>query len=254
MARRVVAQAQHHARKAQRVGLQHAQVDVAKVLQRTGVVGVALHQHQLPVDGEHGRDRAVHVAHRARAGGQQQRLARARHLGDEVDPGDVARADLPRRHQRGQLSDRLVVVRRAHEVDAGGARGRGQLVVPRAVQFIGAVDVEDGLVPLGLVALLRAERCKARRADDLFGLEVLELGAVGASLFCQPDQGFGTLQVTVVVGGDVGDEVARRMQRQHALGDPQRIRFNRQRQGVAPASVDRAACRPARARCRAARQ
>ena len=43
--------------------------------------------------------------------------------------------------------------------------------------------------------------------DDLGGAEVLELGRVRPGFFGQADEQLGALQVAVVVGGDVGDEV-----------------------------------------------
>ncbi len=49
--------------------------------------------------------------------------------------------------------------------------------------------------------------CKAVVADDLRRAEVLELGCVAARIGDQLDQMFGPLQVAVVVGTDIGDEI-----------------------------------------------
>ena len=43
----------------------------------------------------------------------------------------------------------------------------------------------------------------------MLSAEVLELGTIGTSLFRERHQMLGTLEVTVVIGGDICDEVGR---------------------------------------------
>jgi hypothetical protein len=70
-----------------------------------------------------------------------------------------------------------------------------------------AVDLRDRLFPLGLVADLAVHVRKAVVRDDLGRVEVLELGRIRPGFFGQADEQFGALQVAIVVGGNVGDEV-----------------------------------------------
>ncbi len=69
------------------------------------------------------------------------------------------------------------------------------------------VDLEDRFLPAGLVRDLPVHVAKAVVGDDLRGAEVLELGGVRPGFFGQADQQLGALQVAIMVGGDIGDEV-----------------------------------------------
>lgn len=50
---------------------------------------------------------------------------------------------------------------------------------------------------------------EAEVRDDFRRMEVLELGGVGTRLFCEPNQPLCPLQITVVIRGNVGNEVRR---------------------------------------------
>ena len=69
------------------------------------------------------------------------------------------------------------------------------------------VDLEDGFLPGRLVRDLAAHVPEAVIGDDLGGAEILELGRIRPGFFRQADEQLGPLQVAVVVGGDIGDEI-----------------------------------------------
>ena len=67
--------AQDHIREQGRVGLQHVDMQVVIVVWAGGVIRVALHQHQLPVDLQDRVDSLLHFADRGGACGDEEWLA-----------------------------------------------------------------------------------------------------------------------------------------------------------------------------------
>ena len=57
--------------------------------------------------------------------------------------------------------------------------------------------------------LLRTERTEAAIGDDGLGLEILELGRVGAGLSGKMNEHLGAFERPVMVGREIGDEIGR---------------------------------------------
>ena len=57
------------------------------------------------------------------------------------------------------------------------------------------------------MGLLAAERCKSVIRDDMWCAKVLELCAISAGFLRQRHEMFGAFEITIVVRGDIGNEV-----------------------------------------------
>jgi hypothetical protein len=66
---RMVRKTQDQVRIHAAIGVQHPEIDVLEVLQATGIVGIALHQHQVRVDGKNRIDRPLDIADGGCSGG-----------------------------------------------------------------------------------------------------------------------------------------------------------------------------------------
>ena len=206
-AMRMIGETQHHIWKHRRVSLEHIQMDVVVVLRAGGVVGVALHQHQLLVDGKNGVHCLLHLADGRSAGGKDDRLAFVRHVFERLDPVNLAGADFISEHERLKIINCLEIVRRGEVVNTNFITLLFQDRRPFEGDRRALIDLEDRFLPLGLVRNLPVHVRKAVIGNNLRGAEVLELGRLRPGLFCQADKQFRPRQVAVVVGGDVGDEV-----------------------------------------------
>ncbi len=71
------------------------------------------------------------------------------------------------------------------------------------------VDLKDGFLPGRLVRELPPQGLETVVRDDLRRSEILEFCRICTGLFRQPDEQTGAVQIAVVVGADVGDEIGR---------------------------------------------
>ena len=108
----VVGEAEYNFRIHCAISLQHVQVNVIEVLRAGGVIGVALHQHQILVDGQDCIDRATHVFHSRGARRQEHRLTFGGDALDDLQPCDVAGSDLDGRKILLELIHGLEVINR----------------------------------------------------------------------------------------------------------------------------------------------
>jgi hypothetical protein len=130
-------------------------------------------------------------------------------VADDLEPRDVAGADLEGGHVRLDGIDGLEVVRAREVVHAVLATALGEQRRPVLGHARVLVDLEHRLPPRRLVRDLRAELLETAPRDDLGCDEVLELDGVRARLGGELDQAVRAVQAAVVVGSDVGDEVER---------------------------------------------
>ena len=71
------------------IGVQHAQVEMIEVFQTGGVIGIALHQHQLRVDAPGWYGPPLHITNIGCAGRQKHRFALAGNMFHGFQPGDL---------------------------------------------------------------------------------------------------------------------------------------------------------------------
>ena len=189
------------------VGFQN--VDVGAV-DFAGVVGDALHQHQVFVaggfDGPHS---FVDFTHGRVAGGQHDRDAFAGGVVQHLQPGDLAAADLDERNLHvGAEVDGFLKVRGGGEVDADGLAVIGDFLVPFHRKFHVLEDFGDSAAP-GAVHAVELHFAEAAFGDDGLRREGLELGAVRAGFLRGVNQALGLFLAAVEVAADFGDEVGR---------------------------------------------
>jgi len=201
------------------VGFEDVEVEVVVIVIAGGVVGVALHEDDLVGGGEgdpHGTD---HVAEVGRAGRDEEGFAKTGHFEQAVGPGHEVGTGFVGGDEGGEHGDGVVVVGAGEIVEAvfvaGFFEDGGPFKGDRGV----LVDFKDGFFPRGLVGELATEGLEAVVGDDFGGAEVLEFGGVCPSLFGEADEFDGAVEVAVMVGGDVGDEVGGVVEGEGAVGD-----------------------------------
>ena len=91
-------------------------------------------------------------------------------------------------------------------MDAGVIARLLQRLGPLPRHRRGLIDLEHRALPFALMRKLRP-RLESELADDLRRAKMLELRGVGARLRGSVYEGDGAIEVTVMIGGDVGDEV-----------------------------------------------
>ena len=75
-----------------------------------GVIGIALHQHQLLVDLQNGMHCLLHFANRRGAGSNEERFALAGHTLQGFDPVDFTGTGLVHLHVLVEIIDRFKIV------------------------------------------------------------------------------------------------------------------------------------------------
>ena len=191
------------------IGFEDIQVEMVVVRVVGGVVGVALEQDNLVVMRLDGTHRPHHIADVGCAGSNQDRFAQFCHANQRIRPRHEARTGFVGRNVGIEHINGFVVVGRGEVMNANFValcfedgrplKGHGGI----------GINFEDALLPGSLMGELPAQRFEAIVRDDLGGTEVLEFGRVGSGFFRQPNQLFGALQVAVVIGGNIGNEVGR---------------------------------------------
>ncbi len=226
VARCVVGESEGHVREELRVLRDDSQVRMVGVLDRAGVVGVALHQddvHACGLEQIHGSRDVLEISGARR---DQHGLAEVSDDLKLLQPVDITGADLEGVDVRIQVGDGFKVVGSGHELDADLLRVLGQRLRPLPRQAGVLIDLEHTLLPGCLVRLLATKGPEAVVGHDVLGPEVLELRAVGASILGEGHEVLGSLEITVMVRGDVGDEVGRLIRADKALADAEgRHRF-----------------------------
>ena len=96
MTGRMIAQTENQIRVDFAVAAQYIQVDVTEILQTRGVVCIALEQRKLAADRQCNLYCAAHIIHCGGAGSQDKRLALSSHMLDQINPRNIAGADLVR--------------------------------------------------------------------------------------------------------------------------------------------------------------
>ena len=98
-------------------------------------------------------------------------------------------------------------IRRRQKRNSGVAAlvGKGLRPIETYTGFL--IHLVNRLLPSRLVRLLASQRLEAWITDNRARREMLKLGGLGPGVSRQVDQSPGTIEVTVVVGRDVGDEV-----------------------------------------------
>ena len=152
-------------------------------------------------------DGTLYVSNVGGAAGNDHRLAFGCHVNQCFDPVDFAGASLECRNIRFDMLNGVEVVGRGEEVDTDFVAFLFQDRRPALGDGCGGVDFGDGFFPRCLMADLGIHVCEAIFRDDLGRLKMLELGCVGAGIFGEFDEHLRSIQVAVVIGGDVGDEI-----------------------------------------------
>ena len=128
---------------------------------------------------------------------------------NDLEPGDITRADFVRWHEWVDMIDQIKRVGAGEERDPGLITGRFQLVRPTKVDRRTLIDLEDALVPFALMGLLPTQTLEATIADDGFRLEMLELRCIRTSFLCEKYQILRALQVAIVIGCNIGNKIGR---------------------------------------------
>ena len=135
-------------------------------------------------------------------------LAFARHAFQRLDPVDLARADLVHRHIGVEHIDGLEVIWRGEVINARPCRilPSGSASTRRGWKHPGTPQRRTSSRPPG-ARPAAAQVPEAVIRDDLGGAEILEFGCIRPGFFRQADEQLGPLQVAIMVGGDIGDEI-----------------------------------------------
>ena len=151
VSRSVVGEAEGDVREFLGVGLENVQVHEVGVLNRTGVIRVALHENDVdPGLGEQSH-RAAHVLDIGGPRSQKHRLSEFCDHGKLLKPVHVTGTDLEGIDVRVQVFDSLEVIRRRHELDIDLLRVLGERCCPLPGKAGIGVDLEDRLLPTGLM-------------------------------------------------------------------------------------------------------
>ncbi len=118
-------------------------------------------------------------------------------------------SNFERWHVGIDVVDQGLVVGACEEGDAGLVARFLQALGPQQGNAGVLIDLEHALFPPGLVRLLVTQGFKTPIADIGRGLEMLELGRIGPRLRGLEYQILGALQVPVVIGGDIRNEIGR---------------------------------------------